>query len=111
MICFRKCQSGGTGEKTSEFHVSHFVEKNGQLVMSLGAPGGPRIITGVLQSLYRVLVNNYNMEEAIHAPRVHHQFKPDKLYVDYKRLPPLSIQSLENSGTRLKRVGELLSMV
>lgn len=79
------------------------VERNGQMVMSLGAPGGPRIITGVLQSLYRVLVNNYNMEEAIHAPRVHHQFKPDKLYVDYKKLPPLSIEALEKLGHKIER--------
>ena len=79
------------------------VEKDGQVVMSLGAPGGPRIITGVLQSLYRVLVNDYNMEEAIHAPRVHHQFRPNKVYVDYKKLPPLSIKALEKLGHKIEK--------
>ena len=74
------------------------VAKNNKVVMALGAPGGPRIITGVLMSLYRVLANGYNMEEAIHAPRVHHQYLPDKVYVDKKRLPPLSIKALEELG-------------
>ncbi len=78
------------------------VEKDGQVMMSLGAPGGPRIITGVLQTLYRILVNNYNIEEAIHAPRVHHQFRPDKVYVDYRKLPPLSIRALEKIGHKVE---------
>ena len=78
------------------------VEKQGRVVISLGAPGGPRIITGVLQTLYRILVNHYNMEEAIHAPRVHHQFRPDKVYVDSKRLPPLSIQALKKLGHKVE---------
>ena len=79
------------------------VEKNGKIVMSLGSPGGPRIITGVLQTIYRVLVNNYNMEEAIYAPRVHHQYKPDKIFIDRKRLPPLSIQALKNLGHQVEQ--------
>ena len=80
------------------------VEKGGKIVMSLGAPGGPRIITGVLQSLYRVLANNYNMEEAIHAPRVHHQYKPDKIFIDgHGKLPPLSIQALKKLGHKIEK--------
>jgi gamma-glutamyltranspeptidase/glutathione hydrolase len=78
------------------------VEKNNKIVMALGAPGGPRIITGVLQTLYRVLAHNDNMEEAIHAPRVHHQYKPDTVFVDAKKLPPLSIQALEKLGHEVK---------
>jgi gamma-glutamyltranspeptidase / glutathione hydrolase len=74
------------------------VEKNNKVVMALGAPGGPRIITGVLQSLYRVLVRGDNMEQAIFSPRVHHQFSPDILYIDKKKLPPLSIEALEKLG-------------
>ena len=79
------------------------VEKDKRIVMSVGAPGGPRIISGVLQSLYRVLVNHYNMEEAIHAPRVHHQYRPDKIYVDHKKFPPLSIKALEKLGHKVEK--------
>lgn len=78
------------------------VEKNGKIVIAVGAPGGPRIITGVLQTLYRLLVSNYNMEEAIYAPRVHHQYRPDIVYIDYRRLPPLSIEALETMGYRVE---------
>jgi gamma-glutamyltranspeptidase/glutathione hydrolase len=74
------------------------VSKNGKVMMTLGAPGGPRIITGVLQTLYRVLAQDFNMEEAIHAPRVHHQFKPNTVYIDQKKLPPLSVKALEKLG-------------
>ena len=42
------------------------------------------------------------MEEAIHAPRVHHQHRPDKVYVDYKKLPPLSIKALEKLGHKVE---------
>lgn len=77
------------------------VEKNGKVVMALGAPGGPRIITGVLQTIYRVLVNDYDMEEAIYAPRVHQQFRPDTVFIDPKKLAPLSKEALEKIGHRL----------
>src|SRR5690606_34883101 len=41
------------------------VGKDGKIVMSLGAPGGPRIISGVLQVLYRVLTSKMDMDLAI----------------------------------------------
>ncbi len=78
------------------------VSKDGKVVMALGAPGGPRIITGVLQTIYRVLAQDFDMEQAIHAPRVHHQFKPDVVYIDEKKLPPLSIQALEKLGHKVE---------
>jgi gamma-glutamyltranspeptidase/glutathione hydrolase len=74
------------------------IAKGNEIVGTLGAPGGPRIITGVLMTLYRLLNNDYNIEEAIHAPRVHHQFKPNILYLDEKKWPPLSIKALRKLG-------------
>ncbi len=64
------------------------VEKNGQIVMAIGAPGGPRIISGVIQTLYRVLGRKTDLEMAIQAPRVHHQLLPNKLFVDEGRYSP-----------------------
>ncbi len=78
------------------------VEKNNKIVMALGAPGGPRIISAVLQTIYRVLAQDYNIEEAIRAPRVHHQYVPDIVYIDDKRLPPLSIQDLQKKGHQVE---------
>lgn len=70
-------------------------------VMSVGAPGGPRIINGVMQVLYRVLLRGWNIEEAIQAPRVHHQFLPDKLYTEPKRFSPEVLQELKARGHTL----------
>ena len=53
-----------------------------KLFMALGAPGGGRIITGVLQVILNVLDFKMNIQEAIDFPRVHHQWKPDEIYVE-----------------------------
>lgn len=74
------------------------VEKEGRIVMSVGAPGGPRIITAVLQVLYRTLSRKTDVDWAIQAPRVHHQFLPNQVTVDFNRLPPESVQGLKDRG-------------
>lgn len=79
------------------------VEKDGNIVMSIGAPGGPRIISGVLQGLYRVLTSGMDMDEAIQAPRVHHQFLPHMLFVDGQRLSPDTVKALEKRGHEVKK--------
>lgn len=62
------------------------VLKNGQPFMALGASGGPRIITGTLQSIVNVIDYGMNAEEAISAPRIHHQWVPERLYIE-KEMP------------------------
>ncbi len=74
------------------------VEKDGQTVLSVGAPGGPRIITGVLQVLYRVLARGLDVDKAIQAPRVHHQFLPDVVRIDADRFAPESLTALKSKG-------------
>ncbi len=74
------------------------VTKNNKVVLSLGAPGGPTIISGVLQVLYRVLVSGMNVDQAIQAPRVHHQFLPKKLFIDNGRFQPATKKGLKAKG-------------
>ena len=64
------------------------VKKQGKTIMALGASGGPRIISAVLQVLYRSLVNGLNIDQAIQFPRIHHQFLPRKTYVEKNRFSP-----------------------
>ncbi len=78
------------------------VEKDGKVVMTVGAPGGPRIISGTLQVIYRVLANGWDMDKAIQAPRVHHQFLPHVLYVDKDRLSPDVLKMLKKKGHTIK---------
>jgi gamma-glutamyltranspeptidase/glutathione hydrolase len=55
------------------------VLKEGKLFLVIGAPGGSRIPTGVMQSILNVVDFGLNIQDAVDAPRFHHQWKPDKL--------------------------------
>lgn len=74
------------------------VEKDGKIVMSLGAPGGPRIISGVLQVLYRTLVSGLDADQAVQMPRLHHQFLPNKIHMETERVSPELVEGLKKRG-------------
>lgn len=74
------------------------VEKDGQFVAAVGAPGGPRIPSAVFQVLIRTLTQNLDAEESVHLPRVHHQFLPDTLFYDARKLSPDVIAKLKSYG-------------
>lgn len=50
--------------------------------MIAGSPGGPRIITAVLQTALNVIDHGMNIQEAVDAPRIHHQWLPDRIYLE-----------------------------
>ncbi len=83
------------------------VTEGDKAVFAVGAPGGPRIISGVFQALYRVMFNKFNIEDAIMAPRVHHQFMPDKLYIEKNRFSPNVIQALRKKGQQIKYINNV----
>ncbi|WP_435412579.1 gamma-glutamyltransferase [Psychroserpens mesophilus] len=58
------------------------VEKNGTLFMVLGTPGGSTIITSVLQTILNVVEFDMSMQEAVDAPRLHHQWLPDNIRME-----------------------------
>jgi gamma-glutamyltranspeptidase/glutathione hydrolase len=58
--------------------------KNGKLYLIVGAPGGSRITTAVMQVIVNVLDFGMNAQEAVSAPRIHHQWMPDQLFVESK---------------------------
>jgi gamma-glutamyltranspeptidase/glutathione hydrolase len=57
------------------------ITRDGKLFMAVGAPGGSRITTGVLQVIADVVDFHMNPEDAVNIPRFHHQWKPDILYL------------------------------
>lgn len=65
--------------------------------MVIGAPGGPRIINGVLQSILNVVDFKMNMQDAIDAPRIHHQWQPDKLMME-RGFSPDTVDLLKQRG-------------
>lgn len=58
------------------------VEKDGKLLMVVGTPGGSTIITAVLQTILNVVEFDMGMQQAVNAPRFHHQWLPD--YVTFE---------------------------
>ncbi len=55
------------------------MKKDGTFWFAVGARGGPRIITAVLQTTINMIDHKMNIQEAIDAPRIHHQWLPDYL--------------------------------
>jgi len=74
------------------------IEKDGKIVMALGAAGGPRIISSVIQTIYRVLANGLDIDRAVQFPRVHHQYLPNKLYIDEFKFSPEVVAGLRQRG-------------
>ncbi len=74
------------------------VEKNGDLFMSVGTPGGSTIITSVLQTILNVHEFNMTMQEAVDTPRFHHQWLPDVIQMEPNSFDKNLITRLENLG-------------
>jgi gamma-glutamyltranspeptidase / glutathione hydrolase len=71
--------------------------RDGKLFLILGAPGGSRIINGVLQVLLNVVDFHMNVQDAVDWPRFHHQWMPDVLYVQ-KGISPDTVKLLRGMG-------------
>lgn len=71
--------------------------RGGKPHMVLGAPGGPRIVTAVLQAILNVIDFRMNIQDAVDAPRFHHQWMPDKLYLE-QGISPATVARLRALG-------------
>src|SRR5579871_1049786 len=71
--------------------------KDGKLFMVVGAPGGSRIITSVTEVVLNVVDFGMNAQDAVDFPRFHHQWKPDKLYLE-KSVSPDTVALLKGMG-------------
>ncbi|WP_298553828.1 gamma-glutamyltransferase [uncultured Algibacter sp.] len=74
------------------------VEKNNKLYMTLGTPGGSTIITSVLQTILNVHEFNMGMQEAVNAPRFHHQWLPDEIRIEPNAFNKNLIKKLKTLG-------------
>ena len=77
------------------------VEKNGQLHMVVGTPGGSTIITSVLQTILNVHEFNMGMQEAVNQPRFHHQWLPDVIKMEPKGFNKQVKKDLQQLGYKL----------
>ena len=74
------------------------VEKEGKLAMVVGTPGGSTIITAVLQTILNVTEFNMGMQEAVNAPRFHHQWLPDLVNFEPKAFGAALVAQLKSKG-------------
>jgi gamma-glutamyltranspeptidase/glutathione hydrolase len=73
------------------------VLENGKLRYVLGSPGGARIISTVANIFLSASQNGLNIQQAVDAPRFHHQYMPDKLELE-PGFPPDTISALRSMG-------------
>lgn len=77
------------------------VEKNGQLHMVVGTPGGSTIITSVLQTILNVHEFDMGMQEAVNQTRFHHQWLPDVIKMEPKGFNKQVKKDLQQLGYKL----------
>ncbi len=80
------------------------VTREGKLLLITGSPGGRTIINTVLETIVNTLDFGMNAQEAVDAPRFHHQWLPDQIVYELNGLSPDTLRILETMGHKTKAV-------
>jgi gamma-glutamyltranspeptidase/glutathione hydrolase len=78
------------------------ISRDGKPFMVIGSPGGSRIITITLEAILNVIDHGMDIQEAIDAPRIHHQWLPDAIYVEPRGLSPDTERALAGMGYKVQ---------
>ncbi|MGH7645456.1 MAG: gamma-glutamyltransferase, partial [Gemmatimonadales bacterium] len=79
------------------------LDPGGQLLMVVGTPGGPTIITTVSQVILNALDHGMSLPQAVEAPRVHHQALPDEVRYERGGLSDATVSALRTMGHEIER--------
>jgi gamma-glutamyltranspeptidase/glutathione hydrolase len=79
------------------------LDPGGRLDLILGSPGGPRIISAVMQVLSNVVDHDMTLAQAVTAPRIHHQALPDSIFWEPEGISPEQRRVLEAMGYAFRR--------
>ena len=85
------------GKRPLSSMVPTMLVKDGKPFLLVGAPGGSRIPNGVLQVIINVVDFHMNAQDAVDWPRFHHQWQPDKLFLE-RGVSPDTIAMLKAMG-------------
>ncbi|MEE4408136.1 MULTISPECIES: gamma-glutamyltransferase [unclassified Serratia (in: enterobacteria)] len=77
------------------------VTKDNKIFMVLGSPGGSRIITITLQTALNVIDHGMAPQEAVDAPRIHHQWLPDEVYYEQRGVSADTLKLLGSMGYKM----------
>ncbi len=91
----------GPGKRPLSAMTPTIVLKDGKVFLILGSPGGPTIITTVANILIGVVDYGLDIQEAVNAPRYHHQWMPDAILME-DRISPDTVGLLEGRGHKIR---------
>ena len=83
------------------------LEKDGELFMVVGSPGGSTIITTVFQTIVNVVDYKMTMQAAVNAKRIHHQWLPDVIEHEENAMDSITLKILTKKGYQLKQRGSI----
>lgn len=76
--------------------------RDGETVLVVGSPGGRTIINSVLQVVLNVAAFGMSVEDAVLAPRMHHQWLPDRITIEDRDVPEETVTRLEEMGHEVR---------
>ena len=100
-----KANAIAPGKRMLSSMTPTILEKDEELFMVVGTPGGSTIITSVFQAILNVLEHDMSMQQAVSAGRVHHQWKPDKIFYQEGAISQKDSLSLTKLGHELQQRG------
>ena len=74
------------------------IAKDGKLVAVIGSPGGRTIINTVLEVALNIMAFDMPIQAAVNAPRVHHQWLPNRITIERNGVPAATVSALEKMG-------------
>ncbi|MGM0772718.1 MAG: gamma-glutamyltransferase, partial [Pseudomonadota bacterium] len=77
------------------------IRRDSRNYLVTGSPGGSRIITTTLQVVLNVIDHNMNIQSAVSAPRIHHQWLPDEIRIE-QGISPDTVRLLEEKGHKVE---------
>ena len=96
-----KANSIAPGKRPLSSMSPTLVTKDGKTFLVVGSPGGSRIITITLETILNILDYGMAPQEAVDAPRIHHQWLPDEVFYEPYGLSPDTMKILEGMGYKL----------
>jgi gamma-glutamyltranspeptidase / glutathione hydrolase len=96
-----KANAVAPGKRPLSSMTPTLVLKDGKPVLVVGTPGGSRIITTVLEVIVNVIDHGMTLQEAIDAPRIHHQWWPDTIAAEPFALSADTVRSLTGMGYKV----------
>jgi gamma-glutamyltranspeptidase/glutathione hydrolase len=93
-----KANAIAPGKRPLSSMTPSIVLKDGKPVLVVGTPGGARIITTVLEVIVNVIDNGMRLQEAVDAPRIHHQWLPDTIAAEPFALSADTVKALAGMG-------------